>query len=326
MLRTSVKSRRGFTLIELLVVIAIIAVLIGLLVPAVQKVREAGNNANCKSNMRQVGLACIHCADTNRGILPPMWGPYPTPPPGATLANSTTTWWNTVFYHLTPYIEEQAIHDYQDVNNIRGGYDTRIKVYTCPSDPTASAQVAGNWTLSGYGGDGQYPVVQSNTAANFFVFGTIAGTTNSQNPWPSYIRDGTSKTILFSERYQSCDGSFIGTGVGANLWAVWDVTGAVVGFPGFGGVPAAGPGNWAARLGNMSSKPQARPAIGQCDFSHVQSGHTAGVNVCMGDASVKTVSYNVSQISWDAAVTPLAIPYLPRSTVFPQTDITGDDF
>jgi len=335
MFRPSLKSRRGFTLIELLVVIAIIAVLIGLLVPAVQKVREAAANTQCKSNMRQVGMATLHCADTYRGLLPPMWGPYPPPPPGVSIANPAA-WWDTVFYHLTPFIEEGAIHEFKEQPiPSRGGYDTRIKIFLCPSDPTANFGPGGTWTINGYGGDGSYPVVQSNIAANFLVFGTLSGMTNSQNPFPAYIKDGTSRTILFSERYQSCDGSFIGTGVGANLWAVWDVAGAVVGFPGFGGVPVAGPGNYVPSLGanppgpvigKGSTVPQARPSVGSCNYTRVQSGHTAGVNVCMGDASVRTVNYSVSTASWDASVTPFPYPYGPRTTNFPQTDIAGDDF
>jgi prepilin-type N-terminal cleavage/methylation domain-containing protein len=191
------KPRRAFTLIELLVVIAILAVLIGLLLPAVQKVREAANRMKCSNNLKQLGLALHHFADAHDGRFPPVKVSGPAPQVGVPWP---TTHGMGVF--LLPFIEQQALYDQYrwdlgaaDPGN-QGVSATHVKVFQCPSAEPNRFHTFGTFaTYGGKGACGDYaategvvPVLANKGVLELNVLTPITA-----------ITDGTSNTILLTE-------------------------------------------------------------------------------------------------------------------------------
>jgi prepilin-type N-terminal cleavage/methylation domain-containing protein len=176
--------RRGFTLIELLVVIAIIAILIGLLLPAVQKVREAAARAKSANNLKQMGLAIHNLAVANNGTLPPYVGGL-----------GTSTEVHSLFYHILPYIEQENIAATYPQGLIGIDIQVPVKTFIAPADPT------------------------NNDASDMTSYASnIALFPAPPRPPPtmpgSFGDKGTSNTVMLMERYARAAVGAVGGSVG----------------------------------------------------------------------------------------------------------------
>lgn len=321
--------RQGFTLIELLVVIAIIAILIGLLLPAVQKIREAANRMSCSNNMKQLGLAAHNYHDVNGKFAPSVMF-VGTPNPADFNQNFGPNW----AVLMLPYFEQDNLYRLasQSISNfpttgdngwrsIRG---TVIKTFLCPSDGGGSkaptSRAGGNWARGNYGanaGPGMFwngapegcimtsggrLVERTDGVGGYYASNvqglSVAGVfTVNDGINMAAITDGTSSTIMFDElRIGPTANDIRGT------WAMGQAGASI----------SAGNGRLDTPSPNISlsgyddiqggdDQPQiGMGACGGCGSWQVtaKSRHSGGVMVCFADGSVRFVRDSISSRNW----------------------------
>ncbi len=298
-------TRKGFTLIELLVVIAIIAILIGLLLPAVQKVREAAARAKCSNNLKQLGIACHNYHEAN-GSLPAMMGP------GGCC-------WGTWTILVMPYVELDNVYRlyqnwggndgtntgfpapsngangirYSSAPNTTNVTSRRYAVFTCPSDQSndpilgiSNINYAANGGSGGtFGSIGPAPQPSGYVAQH----GMFDGANRLRRVRLTDVSDGTTNTLMFMEVRQGQASDLRG-------FAWWgDASAASTYYP-----PNTNANDLIYTPGYCNNQPtQGMPCSGAggAHFSS-RSRHPVGVNVALGDASVRFIREGVNPTTW----------------------------
>lgn len=305
MVRSIAYCRRAFTLIELLVVIAIIAILIGLLLPAVQKVRAAAARIKCANNLKQLGLAALNY-ESQRRKLPEGLSQVGPPYRGSTF-----------YIHLLPFLEQESIYRQWDFTNLQNNVTNKLtaqvlptlicpadiieaQVFTVPTNSQSGVTYGGEYSATSYaanyGTRNYYPTASAPNGILFLTGPNSAPAPNQAAIKILDIRDGTTNTIMFGEKFHydpnfDAVTPFFRSNLLMHQWSMWAWTG---GFKGAGHVFCSCwvPINWTVPNGAGGGfTPQ------DMRVNAWGSGHTGGVNFCFCDGSVRFISENIPQIT-----------------------------
>lgn len=298
---TTRPNRHAFTLIELLVVMAIIAILIGLLLPAVQKVREAAARTQCQNNLKQLALAMHNYHDQSQTLPPGI-----AKKGGSNVANYGT--WAVV---VLPHIEQASLSQlyqnwggsatapqYWQEPNISSVTSKRIKIMTCPTDTPRTPNTQGGIAMTAH----NYLVNYGNTSTDQNPLGTypFLGAPFNARKKPGIgttfmeITDGLSNTLMFGEVRQAA-----GQDLRGFLW--W---GDGAGFVTYQGPNTSTPDRIYATFfcNNVAPNPPCTAPITAQDPTafYARSLHTNGVNAAACDGSVRFYNNSINIDTWRA--------------------------